>query len=178
MDKDKKLPSYENFLSGIEYNPSEVENYFNKRIESLENELFSLSDKQDQSLTDLYNQYEDELKKYDDVKRDVLKKYLQEYQELNDQNEKDIAQIENEYYAKKSETLDKIDLENDVINKIRYSYIDKLYQAKKIPASHMREVEKKIDEEYQQHAETIFVAKDRLLRNNEEFYADAEKHLE
>ena len=82
MDKNNKLSAHNDFLEALDYDPKLVEEYFNKLIKGLEKELFSLNQNKDEQLKKQYETFEDKENKYNDVKTEILKNYLQEIERL------------------------------------------------------------------------------------------------
>ena len=178
MDRDKQIPSYKNFLEGLDYNPELVENYFESIITSLEKELFSLRDEKDKRLTSLYSDFEVKQEKFISIKEDILRTYLNEYIRLNEEYENELLVLNNDFLSKESELKDKINLEQDIISRINLEYAQKLLLATKEPNAKIREIYKRIDEEYQIHSDAIFKAREALLKNNSEYYLNAKIHID
>ena len=178
MDKEKNIPSYKNLLEGLDYNPELVQNYFESIIESLEKELFLLRDEGDKRLTDLYSNFDVKQEKFVSIKEDILRTYLNEFIRLNEEYENDLLILYNDFLSKESELKDSINLEEDLINRISLEYAKKLLELTKEPNAKIREIYKRIDEEYQIHAGVIFNAREALLKNNSEYYLNAQSHIE
>ena len=177
MDKEKNIPSYSNFLEGLDYDPNLVQKYFESIIQSLEKELFSLRNEADQRLTNLYNDFDSKQERFISVKEDILRTYLNEYIRLNEEYENALLVLDNDYISKKSELTDKINLERDIINKTSVEYAKKFADLTKESNAKIRDIYKRIDAEYQVHSDIIFSAREALLKNNSEFYLNAETHL-
>ena len=178
MDREKNIPSYKNLLEGLDYNPELVQNYFESIIESLEKELFLLRDEGDKRLTDLYNNFDVKQEKFISIKEDILRTYLNEFIRLNEEYENDLLILNNDFLSKESELKDSINLEEDLINRISLEYAQKLLELTKEPNAKIRDIYKRIDEEYQVHAGVIFSAREALLKNNSEYYLNAQSHIE
>ena len=88
MDKESKILSYDDLLSGLDYNPEEVEHYFNTLLGGLEKDLFVVNDEKDHDIQLSYDNFASQIQKYDDVKAQVLKQYFTEYQRINDKNDR------------------------------------------------------------------------------------------
>ncbi len=178
MEKEKNIPSYKNLLEGLDYNPELVQNYFESIIESLENELFLLRDEGDKRLNDLYSDFDVKQEKFISIKEDILRTYLNEFIRLNEEYENELLILNNDFLSKESELKDNINLEEDLINRISLEYAQKLLEITKGPNAKIREIYKRIDEEYQVHAGVIFSAREALLKNNSEYYLNAQSHLD
>ena len=83
MDKNNKLSAHNDFLEALDFNPKLVEEYFNKLIKGLEEELFSLNENKDKKITTQYADYQDKEEKDNNIKKEILKNYLQEIERLH-----------------------------------------------------------------------------------------------
>lgn len=177
MQNNKNTPSYEMLLEGLNYDPIEVEKYFENTLSSLEKELFSLREKQGNEYQKLYDEYEEKLKLHDDSRYQILKQYLEEYIDLNENKSTSLLKLEDEYFKNKQELINRIEIENELLQRIRHQYAKTGYEAKRVPLSHKREIENQIDKESIRYSNNIFMAKEGVLKNLE-FYKLAEKHQE
>lgn len=176
MDK-KQLPDYESFLLAVDYNPEDVEKYFDKIERDFDEELLSLLDLSDKELSKIYQNYEEKIKDYEQIKVDVLTKYFRDYESLNVNYEKEVASLENDYYARKSELQEIINQENELISKIKYDFLMKFYEKKKSVQENIKKITQSTDKEFEKHANIIFNAKEYLLSNNTEYFNNANSHL-
>ena len=168
--------NYKVFLESFDYDKTEIEKYFHKVIENLENEASFLIGKRDDDVEKLYDEYTKNLELYDKIKYDILSKYFIDYIELNEEYNLKKSKLENETNERINELLDRIENERIVIDQIRSDYLVKFYEAKKEPQKNIDLISKKIDKEYLAHINFITDAK-KSIENNKEFYINAEYYL-
>lgn len=176
-DNQNKLPNYEYLLKSTNYDFKEIESYFSKIIKELENELIKEKQIQESNVSKSFEDYDNNLYKYEDLKKDCIKRYLDEYIYLNEQYEKELLKLESEFYTNKTELLDKIEQEKNIINRIKYDLMIKYHKNKKPYTDKIQREVYKNNKEYERYINNVFDAKNNILRNNSEFYLNANKHL-
>ena len=177
MSDNQKKPMYMHLLEGFEYDPIEVEKYFEKTISSLEKELFDLEEKKSEEYQKIYEDYEVRLKKHDENRIIILEKYFKDYEALNEKTNVELLSLADNYYKEKQDLETRMEAEEVLLERIKHSFVKSLYEAKSKPLAHKRQIENRIDKEQEVYTSTIFDAKEGILRNLE-FYKNAEKHAQ
>ena len=168
--------NYKVFLNSLDFDEKRIEKYFHTIIESLEKEVSLAKDIKNQRIEEIYKVYQENLLLYDKVKEDILSKYFDEYREINENYYLSLAKVENEYISNEEKLLDIIDQEKNLIASIKRDMLIDFYEKKKDAQHRIREINLRIDEEYEKHANIIITAKEKIAQNNE-FYINAEKHI-
>ncbi|MBP5342585.1 hypothetical protein J6Y73_01515 [bacterium] len=168
--------NYKSFLESLNYDESRIQKYFKKIIEDLEKEVVLLKDKKNEDIRLIYEHYESNLTLYDKVKEDILSKYFDEFQEINEDYNFSLARLENEYIRNREKLLDIIDQEKNIIQALKRDLLIVFYERKKDSQANIRDINKTIDSEYEKHTNIIMDAKEKLLSNNE-FYINVDNHI-
>lgn len=176
-EKEKNVLSYDHFLSGLNYDETQVEQYFNNIISSLEKELFSLRDSEDKKLIELYEQFDEKRDKFSNVHNELKISYENEYNSILSKYNQDILALANTCQARINEIRDKIQLEDDQISVIKFDFLKEFHEAIRVPNKKIRDINNKIDVEYTAHADAIFAMKAALIKNTNEYYLSASSHL-
>jgi len=176
MEKNTNYPKYKILLESLNFDENEVEKYFNVLTKDLKNESFSLTEKRDQEIEKLYNEFDRVYNSFSDIKVNYLKQYFKNFEELNEEFNKDILALKTEYMNKTNVLLDSIEKEKEVEQKIKVRLLLEYYSAKKPIQDKIDDINKKLDVEYNEHSKVIFDAKESILRN-EEFYLNADYHI-
>lgn len=177
MDKDKTIVSYNEFLKGLDYKPELVEKYFDNLVNSLKEDLFKFEKSGDEELQKAFEEYYLKEAKYDEIKEEIRKSYENEKEKLISNYKLDILNLENTANAKISEINDRIEFDKNNINQIKLMELKNLRDAIKIPSQKIRDINKRISEEYTMHADSIFRIREELTRVSQEFYINSDNHI-
>ncbi len=177
MEKNTKLSAHNDFLEALDFNPKLVEEYFNKLIKGLEEELFSLNENKDKKITTQYADYQDKEEKYNDIKKEILKNYLQEIERLHKEYETDIINLKNQTHTKISEITQKIEMENALLEQVKIEHVNDFKNKTRASNLKIKEINEEIDKEYKEKLDTVFKAREILLKNDDHIKYNFDEHI-
>lgn len=168
--------SYKKFLESIDYDSKEIEKYFENILESLKKEASLITDKRDSKIENLYIQFEEDIKRNDDIKKELIDSYIKSFEDINERYISNLSKINNSFLYEKNQLLDKIEEEKNIIKTINHNILIEYFEKKRPYQDKIDEVSKKLDSEYIQSTNLIFETKNLLTYNNE-YYLNAESHI-
>ncbi len=168
--------SYKKFLESIDYDSKEIKKYFENIIESLKKEASFITDKRDSKIENLYTQFEEDIKRNDNIKKELIDSYIKSFEDINEKYISNLSKINNAFLYEKNQLLDKIEEEKNIIKTINHNILIEYYEKKRPYQDKIDEVSKKLDIEYIQSTNLIFETKN-LITNNNEYYLNAESHI-